>query len=40
MMVLTKETDFYKIHSLYLQDIQNKTQQNKKSQNLINWLAN
>lgn len=27
MMVLTKETDFYKIHSLYLQDIQNKTQQ-------------
>lgn len=29
MIVLTKETDFYKIFSLYLQDFQNKTQQNK-----------
>lgn len=36
MIVLTKETDFYKICSLYLQDIQNKTQQNKNIQKFIN----
>lgn len=34
IITLTKETDLYKICSLYLQDVQNKTQQNENSTKL------
>lgn len=34
LIVLTKETDFYKICTLYVQDIQNRTQQNKNTTEL------